>query len=44
MGISLPGDRGQLVHPDRQVVALCGDGGFLMNSQELETARRIGAT
>ena len=29
--------------PDRRVVALCGDGGFLMNSQELETARRIGA-
>jgi acetolactate synthase-1/2/3 large subunit len=24
-------------------VALCGDGGFLMNSQELETAKRIGA-
>ena len=31
------------MHPDRRVVALCGDGGFLMNSQELETARRIGA-
>ncbi|HEY7132636.1 MAG TPA: thiamine pyrophosphate-dependent enzyme, partial [Candidatus Limnocylindrales bacterium] len=27
----------------RKVVALCGDGGFLMNSQELETAKRIGA-
>ena len=26
-----------------KVVALCGDGGFLMNSQELETAKRIGA-
>ena len=25
------------------VVALCGDGGFLMNSQELETAKRVGA-
>jgi acetolactate synthase-1/2/3 large subunit len=33
----------KLVHPDRKVVALCGDGGFLMNSQELETAKRIGA-
>ena len=33
----------KLVHPERRVVALCGDGGFLMNSQELETARRIGA-
>src|SRR5258705_6414671 len=44
MGISLPGAiAAKLVHPDRQVVALCGDGGFLMNSQELETAKRIGA-
>lgn len=44
MGISLPGAiAAQLVHPDRRVVALCGDGGLLMNSQELETARRIGA-
>ena len=29
-----------LVRPDRKVVALAGDGGFLMNSQELETAVR----
>ena len=44
MGISLPGAiAAKLVHPDRRVVALCGDGGFLMNSQELETARRVGA-
>jgi acetolactate synthase-1/2/3 large subunit len=44
MGISLPGAiAAKLVHPDRKVVALCGDGGFLMNSQELETAKRIGA-
>ena len=44
MGISLPGAiAASLVHPDRRVVALCGDGAFLMNSQELETARRIGA-
>ena len=44
MGIALPGAiAAKLVHPDRRVVALCGDGGFLMNSQELETARRIGA-
>jgi acetolactate synthase-1/2/3 large subunit len=36
MGISLPGAiAAKLVHPDRKVVALCGDGGFLMNSQEL---------
>src|SRR5262245_53657542 len=44
MGISVPGAiAAKLVHPDRKVVALCGDGGFLMNSQELETAGRIGA-
>jgi acetolactate synthase I/II/III large subunit len=43
MGIAVPGAIGaKLVHPDRQVVALTGDGGFLMNSQELETAKRIG--
>ena len=43
MGISVPGAvAAKLVHPDRKVVALCGDGGFLMNSQELETAKRIG--
>jgi acetolactate synthase-1/2/3 large subunit len=44
MGIALPGAiAAKLVHPERRVVALCGDGGFLMNSQELETAKRIGA-
>jgi acetolactate synthase-1/2/3 large subunit len=44
MGIAVPGAiAAKLVHPDRKVVALCGDGGFLMNSQELETAKRIGA-
>jgi acetolactate synthase I/II/III large subunit len=44
MGISLPGAiAAKLVHPERRAVALCGDGGFLMNSQELETARRVGA-
>jgi len=44
MGISLPGAiAAKLVHPERKVVSLCGDGGFLMNSQELETAKRIGA-
>jgi acetolactate synthase-1/2/3 large subunit len=43
MGIALPGAiAAKLVHPDRKVVALCGDGGFLMNVQELETAKRIG--
>jgi acetolactate synthase-1/2/3 large subunit len=44
MGIALPGAiAAKLVQPERRVVALCGDGGFLMNSQELETARRLGA-
>jgi acetolactate synthase-1/2/3 large subunit len=43
MGIALPGAiAAALVHPDRRVVALCGDGGFLMNVQELETAVRLG--
>jgi acetolactate synthase I/II/III large subunit len=42
MGIALPGAiAAALVHPDRRVVALCGDGGFLMNVQELETAVRL---
>ena len=44
MGIAIPGAiAAALVHPERKVVALCGDGGFLMNSQELETATRLGA-
>ncbi len=44
MGISLPGAiAAKLVHPQRKVVALTGDGAFLMNSQELETAKRVGA-
>ena len=30
-----------LIHPDRRVLAVCGDGGFMMNSQELETAVRL---
>jgi acetolactate synthase-1/2/3 large subunit len=32
----------KLVHPDRNVVTVSGDGGFLMNCQELETAKRLG--
>lgn len=32
----------KLIHPERQVIAVCGDGGFMMNSQELETAVRLG--
>ncbi|NNF56265.1 MAG: acetolactate synthase large subunit [Acidimicrobiales bacterium] len=30
------------LNPNRKVVAVCGDGGFMMNLQDLETARRIG--
>lgn len=30
-----------LLYPDRRVLAVCGDGGFMMNSQELETAVRL---
>ena len=42
MGIALPGAiAAKLVEPKRPVVAVCGDGGFLMNSQELETAVRF---
>jgi acetolactate synthase-1/2/3 large subunit len=42
MGIAVPGAvAAKLVHPKRHVVAVTGDGGFLMNSQELETAMRL---
>ena len=43
MGISLPGAiAASLAYPDRKVVAVTGDAGFLLNSQELETAVRLG--
>ncbi len=43
MGAGLPvAIAAKLVHPERQVIAVCGDGGFMMNSQELETAVRLG--
>jgi acetolactate synthase-1/2/3 large subunit len=42
MGIAIPGAvAAKLVYPERKVVAVTGDGGFMMNSQELETALRI---
>jgi acetolactate synthase I/II/III large subunit len=42
MGFALPTAIGaKLVRPDCRVVAVSGDGGFLMNSQELETAARL---
>ena len=43
MGAGLPSAMAaKIVHPDRMVTAICGDGGFMMNSQELETAVRLG--
>jgi acetolactate synthase-1/2/3 large subunit len=43
MGIAVPGAvAAKLVYPNRRVVAVTGDGGFMMNSQELETAVRLG--
>lgn len=43
MGIAIPGAvAAKLVYPNRKVVAVTGDGGFMMNSQELETALRVG--
>ena len=42
MGAGLPAAIAtKLVRPERRVLAICGDGGFMMNSQELETAIRL---
>ena len=42
MGAGLPSAMAaRIVCPDRKVLAICGDGGFMMNSQELETAVRL---
>jgi len=42
MGAGLPSAMmAAILHPDRRVMAVCGDGGFMMNSQELETAVRL---
>lgn len=42
MGIAVPGAiAAKLAHPERKVVAVTGDAGFLMNSQEIETAMRL---
>ncbi len=42
MGFAVPSAiAAKLVHPERKVVAVAGDGGFLMNCQELETATRL---
>ncbi|UXX78294.1 acetolactate synthase large subunit [Reichenbachiella carrageenanivorans] len=41
MGAGLPAAlAAKLIHPNKKVIAVCGDGGFMMNSQELETAVR----
>ncbi len=43
MGAGLPSAMAaKLINPDKKVIAVCGDGGFMMNSQEIETAVRIG--
>lgn len=43
MGAGLPSAMAaKMVHPDKPVITVCGDGGFMMNSQELETAVRLG--
>jgi len=42
MGAGLPSAMlAKLINPDRKVISVCGDGGFMMNSQELETAVRL---
>ena len=43
MGFALPGAiAAKMVFPERRVLAICGDGGFLMNVQEMETAQTFG--
>lgn len=43
MGAGLPSAiAAKLIKPDKKVISVCGDGGFMMNSQELETAVRLG--
>lgn len=42
MGFALPGAiAASLVYPNNRILAICGDGGFLMNVQEMETAKRL---
>lgn len=43
MGAGLPSAMlAKLINPNKKIVSVCGDGGFMMNSQELETAVRLG--
>ncbi|MDG2072019.1 MAG: acetolactate synthase large subunit [Pseudomonadales bacterium] len=42
MGFALPGAiAASLLYPDKHILSICGDAGFLMNVQEMETARRL---
>ncbi len=42
-GFAMPGAMAaKLIYPERNVLAICGDAGFLMNVQDLETAQRLG--
>lgn len=43
MGIALPGAiAAKMAYPERKAVAVCGDAGFMMNNQEIDTALRLG--
>jgi acetolactate synthase-1/2/3 large subunit len=43
MGIGIPGAvAAKLIYPEKRILTVTGDGGFMMNSQELETAVRLG--
>ncbi|MFH1700575.1 MAG: acetolactate synthase large subunit [Candidatus Zixiibacteriota bacterium] len=42
MGIALPGAMAaKIVYPEKKILTVCGDGGFMMNVQDLETAVRL---
>ncbi len=42
MGFALPGAiSAAMIHPNKRILGICGDGGFLMNVQEMETAKRL---
>ncbi len=43
MGIALPGAiAAKMIYPEKNILAVCGDSGFMMNNQEIETAVRLG--
>ena len=42
MGFALPGAlAASIVHPDKKILSICGDAGFMMNVQEMETMKRM---